>query len=104
MMSLVISPLLRRNAVGFDGIMRRLVRISIDAPLDLRPEMPDQPLDRPRRRVAKRADRVSLDLRRDFEQHVDLTLMRAALGHAAHDPPHPARALAAGRAPAAALV
>ena len=42
--------------------------------------------------------------RRDFEQHVDLALLRAAFRHAGTDAPHPARALAAGRALAAALV
>ena len=69
-----------------------------------RAEMADEALDRPGRRVAERADRVALDLLGDFQQHVDLALLRAALGHARQHAPHPARALAARRALAAALV
>ena len=76
----------------------------VDAALDLRAEMRDQALDRPGRGVAERADRVALDLLGNVEQHVDLALVRAALGHAADHAPHPARALAARRALAAALV
>ena len=34
-------------------------------------EMPDQPLDRPRRGFAERADRVAFDLLGDFLQHID---------------------------------
>src|SRR5215204_1073061 len=93
--------LLRRHERGLGVRVRRVV---VDAALDLAPEMPDQPLDRPGGGVAERADGVALDLRRDFEQHVDLAPLRAAFGHAGEDAPHPARALAAGRALAAALV
>ena len=82
----------------------RIGRILVDAPLDLGAEMGDEALDRPGRGVAERADRVALDLLGDVEQHVDLALLRAALGHARHHPPHPAGAFAAGRALAAALV
>ena len=80
------------------------MRILVDARLDLVTEMRDQALDRPRRSVAERADGVALDLLRHFEQHVDFALVGAAFGHAAQDAPHPARAFAAGRALAAALV
>src|ERR1700692_4326140 len=59
-----------RLPVGSRGIF-------VDAPLDLGTEVPDQALDRPRRRVAERANRVTLDLRGDFEQQPDLALARA---------------------------
>ena len=71
---------------------------------DLVTEMRDQALDRPRRRIAQRADGVALDLFCHFQQHVDLALVGAALGHAGQHPPHPPRALAARRALAAALM
>src|SRR6185437_12191045 len=67
-------------------------------------EMRDQTLDRPRRGVAERADGVTLDLLCNLEQHVDLALVGATLGHAGQNPPHPAGALAAWRTLAAALV
>src|SRR3954454_10702537 len=67
-------------------------------------EMRDQALDRPRRRVAERADGMAFDLFGDFQQHVDFALVGATVGHAGQDAPHPARALAARRALAAALV
>src|SRR6476620_4555746 len=76
----------------------------VDATLDLRTEMPDQALDRPSRRVAERADGVTLDLLRPIEKRVDLALLRAAIDHAHHHAPHPAGALAARRALAATLV
>ena len=41
-------------------------------PLDLGPEVADQALDRPCRRVAERADGVALDLLGHVEQQVDL--------------------------------
>src|SRR5882757_8897873 len=82
----------------------RLVRIPVDALLDLVTEMRDQALDRPRRSVTERADGVALDLFCHFQQHVDLALVGAALGHPGQDPPHPSRALAAWRALAAAFV
>ena len=43
-------------------------RVIVDPPLDLMAEMADQALDRPRRRVAKRADGVAFHLRGDIEQ------------------------------------
>src|SRR5262249_2462792 len=67
-------------------------------------ETPQTPSHRPRRPVAKSADGVALDLGGDVPQQVDLALMRPALGHAREDAPHPAHALAAWRALAAALV
>ena len=80
----------------------RLVRR--DPLLHHRPEMPDQPLDRPGRRIAQRADRVALHLARHLLQRVDLGGFGAALDHAVHHPHHPAGALAARRALAAAFV
>src|SRR5262250_828794 len=78
--------------------------VLIDAPLDLVPEMPKQALHRPGRAVSERTNSVAFNLSRDLHQHVDLVLVRAAFRHAAEHPPHPAHALAAGRALAAALV
>src|SRR5688572_14368945 len=66
--------------------------------------MPDQALDRPRGRIAQRADRVTLYLLGDVFQRVDLLDARVARHHAFHHAPHPAGALAARRALAAALV
>src|SRR5690349_8077399 len=112
MTSLVIAA--PRNGVSpsshasFRGDRRRFrLRargIGVDAPLDLVAEMPDQPLDRPGRGVAERADRVALDLGGDFEQEPDLALARPPLRHPGEHAPHPAGALAARRALAAALV
>src|SRR5580704_13707611 len=82
----------------------RISGILIDAPLDLRPEMAQQTLNRPRRPVAEGTDRVALDLLRDFEQHVDLALVGATFCHAGQHAPHPAHALAAWRALAATFV
>src|SRR5680860_1263042 len=47
---------------------------------------------------------VALDLVADLEQHIDLALLRLPFGHALQNAPHPARALAAGRALAATLM
>ena len=69
-----------------------------------RAEMADQSLDRPGRGIAQRADRVALDLAGDLLQHVDFLDPRLAAHQALHDAIHPARALAAGRALAAALM
>lgn len=65
--------------------------------------MGHEALDRPRRRVAQRADRAALDLR-EFEEHVDLARVPAALDKAVHHVHHPRRAFAAGCALAAGLV
>ena len=66
--------------------------------------MPDQPLDRPRRRIAQGANRVAFNLPRHLIQHVDFLGLRPALNHAVHHPHHPPRALAARRALAATLM
>src|SRR5690606_18894995 len=88
------------------SLLRRLTPagVLVDAPLHLGPEMADQTLHRPGRRIAQGADRVALYLTRDFLEHVDLIEAGVATDHAFHHPPHPARALAARRALAAALV
>src|SRR5277367_4429305 len=96
-----IASLLRRHA---HGVAMWVGRVLINALFDLGPEMSDQTLDRPGRRVPERADRMALDLFGDVEQHVDFLLLRAALGHAGHHAPHPTGALAARRALAAAFV
>src|SRR5215218_6464788 len=82
--------LLRRHE---RGLGMRVRRVLVDPSLDLPPEMPDQPLDRPGGGVAEGADGVALDLRRDLEQHVDLAPLRPPLRHAGEHPPHPAGAL-----------
>src|SRR5271155_700865 len=96
-----IASLLRRHA---HGVAMWVGRVLINALFDLGPEMSDQALDRPSRRVPERADRMPLDLLGDVEQHVDFFLLRAAIGHAGHHAPHPTGALAARRALATALV
>src|SRR5579859_3851308 len=95
---------------GMDRPLRRVRAadgrraVVLDTLFEHRAEMPDQALDRPGRSVAERADRVAFDLVGDVEQHVDLLDRRVALHQPLHHAPHPARALAAGRALAAALV
>src|SRR5262245_30948158 len=95
------SILFRGNQHRPDPV--RVAREFVDAPLHLAAEVAHQALDRPGRRIAQRADRVTLDLLGDVEQHVDLALLSLAAHQPLHDAPHPARALAAGRALAAAL-
>src|SRR5690606_38892254 len=96
------SGLLRRF---HDRTMRHgIMRIAIDARLDFRTEVADQALYRPRRRIAECADRMTFDLLRDLEQHVDLALLGITRHHALHHPPHPARAFTAGRALTAAFM
>src|SRR3954471_917320 len=75
-----------------------------DAPLELGAEVADQALDRPGGGVAERADGVALDLLGDVEQFVDLADLGIADPQFLHHPPHPAGALAARGALAAALV
>src|SRR5207237_90337 len=94
-------PLLRRRR---DRLRMRLRRILVDPPLDLRPEVPDEPLHRPGGAVAEGADGVAFDLGRHLHQRVDLTPLRAPFGHAGEHAPHPAHAFAAGRPRAAARV
>src|SRR5437660_524913 len=60
----------------------RVARIVINPPLDLGPEMAQQPLHRPGRAIAEGADGVALDLGRDVEQQSDLASGGAAVGHA----------------------
>ena len=84
--------------------MIRIGGILIDALLDHVTEMANEALDRPGRRIAQCADRMALDLIGDIQQHIDLALLGAPIRHAGQDPPHPARAFAAGRALAAALM
>src|SRR3546814_2703251 len=76
----------------------------VDAPLDFRAEVADEALDRPGRRVAKRADRVAFHLTGHFLKQVDLVKLRVAGAKPLHHPPHPARAFAAGRALATAFM
>src|SRR3546814_13937383 len=87
-------------------LLRRLQRLALllrDAPLQLRPEMPDKPLDGPGGGVAEGADCVAFDLLGDVEQRVDLVRLGIAFAKALHDAPHPpgahptGGALAAGR-------
>src|ERR1700691_2857572 len=80
------------------ALLRRQLAVFPDAPLHLRTEMADQPLDRPRGGVCQRADGVGLDLVGYFQQHVDLALLGLACGHALHPPPHPPGANAPRRA------
>src|SRR3984885_874786 len=85
------------HGVGVGGVL-------VDAPFDLGTEVAQQALHRPGGAVAEGADGVAFDLGCDFPEHVDLALLRAAFGHAVEHAPHPAHALAARRALAAALV
>src|SRR5690606_13430986 len=63
-------PALGRPRRGRLPLPRRLV--GLDPLLHHRPEMADEALHRPCRRVAQRTDRMALDLAGDVEQHVDL--------------------------------
>src|SRR5260370_7499391 len=67
----------------------RFARILVDTLFDLVTEMRDQALDRPCRGISKRADGVTLDLFRHFQQHVDLALVAAPLPHPRRHPPPP---------------
>src|SRR3546814_4791367 len=60
----------------------------VDAPLDFRAEVADEALDRPGRRVAKRADRVAFHLTGHFLKQVDLVKLRVAGAKPLHHPPH----------------
>ena len=70
-----IGERLSRRASRSNGLTLLLPH---DAQLELWPERPDEPLDRPRRRVTQRADRVSLDLVAQLLEHVDLLELRIA--------------------------
>ena len=99
----------RRGRIGRSGVMPysapRMRRGILDAALQLGAEMADQALHRPRR--ARRPARRSCGPRSravTSSQHVDLGDLGVAVDHALHHAPHPAGALAARRALAAALV
>src|SRR5579859_1122711 len=97
------SGLLRGNQGGA-GVIGAAGSVLCDALLDLRTEVHEEALDRPGGGIAQAADGVTLDLAGDVEQQVDLLRLGLAGDHPLHDPPHPAGALAAGGALAAALV
>src|SRR5690606_12348585 len=97
-----VITLLRRDRVAGEGRLARPVLA--DAILDLVAEVPDQTLHRPGGGVAEGADGVALDLGRDFQQQVDLGRVGLADRHALEHPPHPAGALAARGALAAAFM
>ena len=78
--------------------------LGVDPLFDHMAEMADEALHRPGRGIAERADGVALDLLGHVEQHVDLALLGLTLGHPLQHPPHPAGALAARRALAAAFM
>src|SRR5581483_4192992 len=101
MMSLRVPiALLRRFLHGHGGPAMMFG----DAPFDFGPEMTDEPLNRPRRAFAEGADGVAFDLLAHFIEQIDLFDLRIALLHAGEHTPHPAAALAAWRALAAAFV
>src|SRR3954471_24205453 len=85
-------------------LQHALARALGDAALELWAEMPDQALDRPGGGVAQRADRMALDLLGDVEQLIDRLDLGVAGPQFLHDPPHPAGALTARGALAAALM
>src|ERR1700738_4668758 len=99
--SAIALSLLRRDHVrgvqNADVVDVSLVRIGVDTLLDLVTEMRDQTLDRPRRGVAECAEWVPPAFLCPSQQHVDLALVGAPLGHARQPPPHPAGAFAARR-------
>src|SRR5690554_1365178 len=76
----------------------------VNPTLDLRTEIADQALDRPRRSVPKSTDRVAFHLFGHVEQHVDFALVCFTTHETLHDAPHPARAFTARCALAAAFV
>src|SRR5262245_195302 len=73
-----ISLLRRLDHQRLPDIRPRPRLVRIDPALELRPEVRDDALDRPSRRIAERADRVAFDLGGDLEEHVDLALLGAA--------------------------
>src|SRR5690606_22162116 len=75
----------------------------IDHVLEFVPEVLQEALHRPRGGVAERADRVSLDLVRDVDQHVEIRASAFTVDDSAQHAVHPARALAARGALAAGL-
>src|SRR5512139_1240519 len=75
----------------------------LDVVLELVPEMSDEALHGPRRRVAERADSVSLDVVGDAHQHIHVFLAALARQDPRERAVEPAGALAARRALAAGL-
>src|SRR5690606_17903143 len=75
-----------------------------DAVLELVPEMAQETLHRPRGRLAEGADGVAFDLPGGGTQHVQVVDHRGALDDAADHAVHPAGALAARGALAAAFL
>ena len=57
-------------------------RVVVDARFDHMTKMADEPLHRPRRGIAQRANRMALDLIGYVEQHLDFALFGPALRHA----------------------
>src|SRR3546814_1112091 len=88
--------------LSFCGLQR--AAILADTAFDFRAEMLDQPLDRPCGGVAERTDGVAFDLLGDVEQSVDLAYVGVAGPQPLHHAPHPAGALAARGALAAAFM
>src|SRR3546814_13080121 len=88
--------------LSFCGLQR--AAILADTAFDFRAEMLDQPLDRPCGGVAERTDGVAFDLLGDVEQSVDLADVGVAGAQPLHHAPHPAGALAARGALAAAFM
>lgn len=77
----------------------RAARAVVDNPLfNFVPEVTDQTLNRPGRRVSESADGVSLHLAGDIKKHVDLGGLGFASRHSLENPPHPACPLPAGSA------
>jgi hypothetical protein len=72
--------------------------------LQLGPEMPNQSLQGPRKRLAERANRVSLDLLGKLLEHINFALAGLALLEAVHDLVRPLAALATWRALTAGLM
>src|SRR4051812_34452942 len=97
-----LSKVLLRSLEGMALHVRLAGAVLVDPVLDLVAEVAEQALDRPGRRIAQAADGVAFDLRRDVQQHVDLRHLRLAGHHPLHHAPHPAGALTARRALAAA--
>lgn len=100
---LALSPAIRMPAAGIRGLPELLLVLS-NAGLQLRAEVSDETLDRPRKGLAQSADRVALDLLREFLEHVDLALLGVAGLETLHYLHRPLAALAARRALTAALV
>src|SRR5215469_2085478 len=75
----------------------------IDHVLELVPEMLEEALHRPGRRIAERTDGVALDAVGDIDEERELLAPRLAREHALQQSIHPARSLAARRALAAGL-